>query len=195
MDKLQKNSLTIIVSVVASVILVWGFGLGGKNIETVTKEVVREVRETGQTLGALAGPDIMSPYISWGGVRHWAGHMTFAQGTSTVCAIQSPAATSSLQFGSAKIVHASSSAATVFMAKATTQYATTTNLGTVALAAGAQGITVASTTFSGEPQDPASVFAPNTWFVVGMQGIDSSDMSPAGLAAVGSCDVVWIEHY
>jgi len=171
MDKLQNNIFAIITSVLASIVLVWGFGLGGKNIETVTREVVKEVRETGQSLGALAGPDIASPYLRWGGVATYGASANMATATSTVCAIQSPAATSTLVAGPvARFNLASTTATTVWFAKATTAFASTTVLGAANLGASAQATLYASTTDSQALVDGVFVFAPNTWLTVGITG-------------------------
>ena len=51
----------------------------------------------GQIFGAVASPDIASPYLSFGGVRTWAAGVTVNQAaSSTLCAILSPSATTTL---------------------------------------------------------------------------------------------------
>ena len=145
----------------------------------------------GPVAGAVASPDINSAYIRYGagyGVRTWATGTGLTQATTTICAILSPAATSTLVSGGVKIDLASSSATTVYIAKATTAYATTTLLGAaIAVGAGAQGFGVASTTGS-------HVFAPNTYFVVGLTGGDSGVANPVGLVPRGSCHAVFEEY-
>src|SRR3990167_70957 len=54
-------------------------------------------------LGALTGPDIPYTYFSFGGVRRFAGNQSLNQSSTTICSIQSPAATSTLINGSVKI--------------------------------------------------------------------------------------------
>jgi len=130
--------------------------------------------------GAVSSPDIMSPYFSFGGVRHWAGRTdSLTQATTTVCALQSPSATSTLETAFINFTVSSTTASTVTLAKATTAYATTTSLGAITLSANAQGIAVASTTGS-------HIFSPNTWFVVGMAG-GIGTFSPTG-----TCQAVWV---
>lgn len=113
---------------------------------------------------------------------------TLAVSTTTPCAIQSPAATSTLQIGSVKFTVGTSTAMTVTMAKAATAFATTTLLGqAVAIAAGAQGTLVASTTASNLVNNDF-VFAPSQWFVVGVAGaITAGDAAGTGFVPAGSC--------
>jgi hypothetical protein len=136
--------------------------------------------------GALA--DIPSPYFTFGGVREWARRNTLAQATSTVCAIQSPVATSTLVGASIRFDLASTSAVSVDLAKGTTQYATTTKIGTTySIAASAQATIVASST--GSVAGDATIFAPSTWFLVRINELSSS--SGAGNAPTGICQAVF----
>jgi hypothetical protein len=102
--------------------------------------------------------------------------------TTTVCAIQSPAATSTLIYGAVNFTTSSTTASTVTLAKSATAFATTTSLGASAIAANAQGIIVASST---PTAGQTTVFGPSEWFVVGMQG-GVGTFSP-----VGSCVATW----
>lgn len=115
-----------------------------------------------------------------GGLYTTAARVLMATGTTTVCAIQSPNATSTLTEGSALFTVSSTSASTVQLAKATTAFATTTSLGQGIFAANAQGTVIASTTPSLVATDGSQVFSPNTWFVVGMTG-GQGTFSPTGV--------------
>lgn len=135
--------------------------------------------------GSVASPDFTSSYISYGGIRFFGARTnSLTQATTTVCALQSPAATSSLAHFVLRLDVSSSTASTVVVAKATTAFATTTNLETATVAANAQADIVASTTGRtiGLP-----VFAPNTWIVVGMSG-GVGTFSPSG-----SCAAEWVQ--
>lgn len=91
--------------------------------------------------------------------------MAMVAGTTTICAIQSPAATTTLRNFVATFTIASTSAQTITMAKAANAFATTTNLtGNVAIAASGQATVVASTTI------PIAIIAPSQWLVVGQAG-------------------------
>ena len=139
--------------------------------------------------GALSGPDISSPYLKWGaahGVRVWSEGQGLKAATTTVCAIQSPAATSTLQSAGVKFDVSSTTASIITLAKATTAFATTTSIGTnYAIAANAQAFINASTSPSASAVE---VFAPNTWFVVGMAG-GTGTFSPTG-----SCHATFEEY-
>lgn len=137
------------------------------------------------TFGALAGPDIASPYLRWGGVATYAGSMALGQATTTVCAIQSPAATSTLQTAFVRFDVSSTTASVITVAKATTAFATSTQIGVnYSIPANAQAFINASTTNG--IAGASEVFAPNTWLVVGMQG-GVGTMSPTG-----SCGAKWV---
>ena len=135
-------------------------------------------------LGSISGPD--SPYTYYGvnGVRIYPNTRDFTTSTTTVCAIQSPAATSTLISGGALFTTSSTTATTVTIAKSATAFATTTKLGEGAIAANAQGFLLASTTAitaggTGSNLNPAYVFGPSQWFVVGVQG-GVGTFSPVG---------------
>lgn len=127
--------------------------------------------------GAVASPDIISPYFSFGGLKHWAGRTdSMTQATTTVCAIQSPAATSTLAWASVLFKVSSTTASIVTLATSTSPYATTTLLIANNIGANAQGYV----NFHGSS---ANVLAPNTWVVVGMQG-GTGTFSPTGTCQV-----------
>lgn len=119
-----------------------------------------------------------------GGLFTTVGRVTaLTQATTTVCAIQSPNATSTLTMGSILFTVSSTTASTVTMAKATTAFATTTSLGSAAVAANAQATLIASSTPLGSTADGSTVFSPNNWFVVSMAG-GTGSFSPTGVCTV-----------
>lgn len=137
------------------------------------------VEKTIQT-GAVSSPDILSPYFSFGGVKHWAARTdSLTQATTTVCALQSPVATSSLVRASITFQVSSTTATTVTFATSTSAFATTTLLISNGLAANSSGYV----NFAGAS---ANVMAPNTWFVVGMAG-GNGNFSPTG-----TCQATWV---
>jgi hypothetical protein len=146
------------------------------------------------SVGALGSPDIISPYLNWGGVRTWNSRIDIKQATTTVCAIQSPAATSTLRYAAVKIDLASTTATIWNVAKANTAFATTTAIGTAHSVAGSsQDFILASTS---PAAGDALVFAPNQWLVVGVQaGITSGDAAGTGFVPTGSCQASWTESY
>lgn len=116
---------------------------------------------------------------------------TFTAATTTPVAIQAPNATSTLIVGACRVDVASSSQNVVLtIAKGSTAYATTTALGRNTFAAGAQGTLVASTTETNVAIDPAYVFAPNSWLVLGMEG---GTGGVTGSAPSGVCVAEWVK--
>lgn len=137
--------------------------------------VMKPARVVERTIqaGSVSSPDIMSPYFSFGGLKHWAGRTdSLTQATTTVCAIQSPAATSTLAWAGVLFKVSSTTASIVTLATSTSPYATTTLLIANNIGANAQGYV----NFQGSS---ANVLAPNTWVVVGMAG-GTGTFSPTG---------------
>jgi hypothetical protein len=168
----MENLKTILVGgATAVVVVILGFVLVGSQ-----NTVIREVRDS---LGAVSSPDIMSPYFSFGGVRMW-GTKTqgFNSATTTVCAIQSPAATSSIQLAGASFTVSSTTASTVTISMNSTPYASGTALIAQAVGANAQAtVRVASST----------VVSPNQYIVTSMSG-GTGTFSPSG-----NCQASFIE--
>lgn len=160
----------IIVSVLALGIVFFG---GNESVQTV----VREIKE----VGAVSSPDFASRYFSFGGVRQWAGSSNNpVQASTTMCAFQSPAASSTLDFASLNLSSLSVSATVVTIAKATTAFATTTLIGNqMAVAANAR-VTILASTTEAQKIAAADVFAPNSWLVFGVQGTTSPLLLPVG---------------
>ena len=131
-------------------------------------------------LGAVASPDIPSPYISWGGVAEYRAFAALKTATTTPCAIQTPAATSTFSFASFKVTTGTSTDATIWtIATSTTAFATTTLVGTFSLPAGATGEFAAT---SGATLITAPLL-PNSWVVFGVAGT-----KPAGSSTLlGTC--------
>lgn len=147
------------------------------------------VQEKAMTqIGALAGPDIASPYLRWGGVPIFASAQKPTAATYNFCALQSPAATSSLIMGGVKLSVSTSTAGSIFFAKATTATASTTQIGTDnAIAANSQVMLIASSTVGSAAQ--TEVFAPNTYFIVGYKGEAAAGIT--NLAPQGVCQARW----
>lgn len=173
----MENLKTTIVTAVVAAVVALGFLVVTNHLQS-------------KPVGAVASPDIMSPWFSYGGVRHWSGHSeSLVSATTTVCAIQSPAATSTLLRASISFKVGSTTASTVDIAKATTAYATTTIIGGGALAANAQGTFNATTTpATGTSLNGPMVFAPSTYVVFGMEG-GTGTFSPTG-----TCQAEWVQN-
>lgn len=132
-----------------------------------------------------ANPDLNTPYFSFGNVRRWASNVSLTQNASTTCALQSPAATSSLVAAGIRFQVASSSALLVEMGNSSSAFATTTLLGRFTVGAGAQATIIASTS---PAAGDAIVFSPNTFFTVKI------GQGATGSLPVGSCHATWEEY-
>ena len=145
-------------------------------------------------LGALSGPDIQSPYLSIGGVRHEYRSKALATGTTTVCSLQAPAATSTLIRSALRVGTATTSATTWTVAKNTTGgSATTTLINTISLAGASQGTLIASTTqtiVGALSSDPVIVFAPNSYLVWGVAGVIHNAVGTIDFG--GSCQAEFV---
>lgn len=120
-----------------------------RNIELERKDAVEEIFVAEQGLGAISSPDIPSPYLQFGGITRWQfKSTTLIQGSSTVCAILAPLATSTLISASIHFETASSGVATILsIARSTTPNSTTTQIGTdMAIGTGGHITVQASTT-------------------------------------------------
>ncbi len=146
------------------------------------------------TYGSVTGPDSYLPYTANNDVQTYSLRKQFTTGTTTVCAIKSPAATSTLMFASAQFTISSTSASVVTLAIAATPWATTTILNNQAVSANAQATVMGSSTpvlASGAIN--SLVVAPNQYFVVGMA--DGTAEATAGtFSPVGSCEAVFVRN-
>lgn len=196
MNKLNKTRIKLSATIFALVIVsVLGISLAVKagntfdwgNVEDkvadkLATQVSLQEPVQEQKLGALTGPDIPYPYFSFGDVRSWANAKSLVTATTTICALQSPTATSSLEFGSLNLDTSSTTASLITIAKSATAFATTTIIGNqYNVGANAQAAIIASSTPSAENL----TFAPSQWLVFGMQG-GTGTMSPTG-----KCQAIW----
>lgn len=112
--------------------------------------------------------------ISLGGIFVTPTRITaLTQATTTVCAIQSPNATTSIMSASILETVSSTTASTITLATSSTAFATTSLIATVAIGANAQG----ALTF--DPGVNNSTVSPNTWLVFGQSG-GTGTFSPTG---------------
>lgn len=112
-------------------------------LQTITAQVAGG----DQKVGSLAGPDIPSLYLNWGGISHWAFSaqlMSVGAATSTICDIVTPPATTTLSSATLR-VDATPYAGTWKIFKGAAQAAQTTLLGSNDLS-GTIGAVIATTT-------------------------------------------------
>lgn len=165
-----------------TLIVVAIIAIGGLFLPTskpVTKEIVKE-------LGSVVGPNNPIPQVNLGELNVVGSSVALRTATSTVCAIQSPSATSTLVNAGVRFKLASTSAVVVDMANSPDRFATTTGTrinaaGGYAVGASAQATIVASST--GSVAGDATIFAPNRFFVVKYHDANNG----AGNVSTGSC--------
>lgn len=153
------------------------------------------VREVVNQLGSVSSPDIMSPYFSFGGVRHWGYHTNFnSSASTTLCSFRTPASTSTVTRAIASAKTSTATALYLEWGVAAAMDATTTSLGKANVVSGAQFTQVASTTLGDftsptGPIDPNFVVGPNKYLNFKMAG------SAIGPSLTGSCDAVFVQSY
>jgi hypothetical protein len=133
-------------------------------------------------VGATPGSNIDSPDLTRNGVVTYEYRKALSRATTTVCAIRSPQATSTLVSTELKITTASSTAVVFSAAKATTAFATTTSLLEFSFGSGVQGSAYLPATSTAV--DSKYVFAPNDWVVWGLEGIADADLTDDKLLGV-----------
>jgi hypothetical protein len=176
MDKIKNLGISAIVAALVTVFIA--------SYVITPDTIVNNV--PGKPLGGT-NPDVISPYLRFGDVSVWAARTTsFATASTTVCSIQSPAATSTLRGAAVDISVSTSSSYILTIARATTPSASTTPLiSSASIASGAKTTLYASSTGQG-----SDVWAPNTWLNVTVRGGSSGVTYPFTMGA-GSCQATW----
>lgn len=139
MDKIKTIALTV---AVLGVLVLGGVAL--KSPALPSAEDVADV--VSSRLGALVGPDIPYPHFSFGGVRRFAASKTLNQASTTVCSLQSPAASSTLISFSIQATTGTTTALLLEIGKSAQLDATTTQLGDSLALVGGPFTVVGSTT-------------------------------------------------
>jgi hypothetical protein len=181
METKPSNNLGIVAALLFGVALI-----GSVTIFGTPKAAPQPVEQptVEPQVGSSAGPIDQTNYHCWAGVCEYFQAATLKPATTTPCAIQSPNATSTLIGFWARLDVASTAATTWDMAKATSPSATTTILGTAALAVAANAQAALSATSSA----PTSILAPNTWVVLGARaGFSAGDAVGTGFVPTGTC--------
>lgn len=180
----MKNTKTFVVLIVMAIIAIGAYGLLKESPKQVSvDEVVKQVKAE---LGSVSGPDIQSSYLSVNGVTRHFNSVQLTQGSTTLCAIKSPNATSTLVSGAINFSRGTTTASIVEMAKSTTFATTTLLIGTYPIPANQLATIVASTT----PLTQGTyVFGPNQYFVV-KWAVDNGGYG-AGTVPTGLCQATF----
>lgn len=153
------NKIVSVVVIVVAIIAISGLFF---------PQATQQVKEV--VVGAIAGPDIQTPYLNFNGDEVWYSSMAFNTASTTRCALRAPIhATSTLSFDSI-VKSATSTDYTLTAAKSATAFATTTMIREEAVtAAGQVAFPIASSTYS-SLADTNRTFAPGEWLVVSAAG-------------------------
>lgn len=136
--------------------------------------------------GAVSGPIDQSNYHCYAGVCDYYGSGGLKAATTTPCAIQAPAATSTVS-ASIRLDTGSTTATTWTVAVSSNPYSTTTPLGTnYLLAANAQGFDFASST-AGQ-----NIVPPNNWIVFSETGGITAGDAGTGFVPAGQCRATFV---
>lgn len=132
-----------------------------------------------KNVGAISSPDLPWTYLSWGGMATFRNQSAMRGATTTLCAIQSPAATTTLAFAGYTITVGTSTASNLDLATSTSAFATTSAvlISNTSVASNAQA---SQSWFSSGTN---SIIAPNTWVIV-----QAGNVGLGGYTYVGSCD-------
>jgi hypothetical protein len=118
-----------------------------------------------RTLGALTGPEIPSPYLTFGNVRTWQ-YKTSMAAASTTCSIQAPSASSTLVSASANFNSIASTTVFAIGYDPVSAFATTTLIASKGLTTATQDTLVATSTVIDtnlRTLTPPNTLAPNSF--------------------------------
>lgn len=173
----MSKSFNIVALIVIAIIAIIGvFTPGGKTVvEKVTEKVV----------GAIAGPDIESQYLSVNGVEQHFRSGYFNTASTTRCALQAPTHASSTLSFDGVIKAATTTDYILTIAKSANAFATTTLIRETAFTgAGIETVPTASTTYQ-LLSETNRTFKPGEWLVVSTAGPSATAFD------VGSCSAIF----
>lgn len=138
-----------------------------------------------EAFGAVSSPDINSSYLCVNGACTFYNRQPMKTGTTTICSIKSPSATSTaVTAPMIAMSYSSTTAVTITMASSTNSGATTTSIFSYDLAANKSVYVQASSSkFQAITTANQPVIAPNTWFNVSMTG-GTGTFSPVGFCSM-----------
>lgn len=178
---MNTSRIAVALSVLALIVAGGAVVLPEREIQTQTI-----VQKDGRpAVGALSGPDISSPYLRWGGVqRVQARTEAMNAASTTICSIQSPSSTSTLEFVAFQPSTATTAAVTIRAYKSVSKWITTTNLAQAGFSASSLDALMSTSTGVGAN----GIFSPDTYLVF----TSTPTAGGAGAyTAVGACQAAW----
>lgn len=178
MQKGNSNAALWAIAVILGIFTIY-VGFAHTSYVASKNAQLQQVAVVGQQAGSVSGPDISFPYLGINNLITYYNHVTMNVGTTTLCAITSPAATSTIELATWNVSIGTSTASNIDLATGSTAFATSSELtANTALNANAIG----NTTWY-PSSGTGSVVGPNTFILVKTVG--------AGLGGYtyrGSCD-------
>lgn len=179
----MKNLASLVIGVVALGLSVFAVAHVQKApAQANTSTVERSNDDT--NFGSIPGNEVQGNVFVVGGVSNYSFSQGMNQGTSTVCSIKSPSATTTAVNGgiSLNIANSPAYATSYVIGTSLTRNATTTTLAALDVGSSLKKTIVATTTFT---QLTDGVVPPNTWF-----NFNSSTSTATGAnQATGVCNV------
>lgn len=157
MKNYSKGSASVVALVIALVVIAAGAAFYAGTTSSTPAH----------TASSITGPDSSNPYFGVNGVQTYETNVRMRNATTTICAIKSPSATSTLQFASWQIGLGTSTAATIDLATSTNPYSTTTP----ALVVGTSVASGAQASVSWDPAGTNGTLAPNTYVIAKTAGV------------------------
>lgn len=173
----MKNLASLVIGAVALVMSIVAIA----HVQTSSVQPA-PVNQNEQNYGSIPGNEVQGNVFVVGGVTNYSFFQAMSVGTSTVCHIKSPTATTTLINGgtSLNIAGAAIYATSYVIGSSLTQNATTTALATMDVAASIKKTIVATTTLTALTD---GVVPPNTWFNYNL----STSTATGANQATGSC--------
>jgi len=141
--------------------------------------------------GALSSPMIPSPFLNWGGVSEWRSGNDLRTATSTLCALQSPAATSTLRTATLRVDSLPYELAYVAINRGSTAFSSSTRLAIkdpwTTSELGYLVATSSAGTFGGLVD---GVVLPNSWITF---TFSTTTVVNANFQPTGKCSVSFLE--
>ena len=146
-----------------------------------------QVNTVVEKVGAAAGPERFSECESTNGVTKCWARATAKTSTTTICALRAPVgATSTLVAATVDLTLSSTTASRIHIAKASTAFATTTQIGSTIVLAANEQVTIIASTTAAQEANQVPKFTSGQYLTVGIQG-GTGDFSP-----VGTCQAEWM---
>ena len=140
-----------------------------------------------EKLGATPGDTLNTESWTVNGVRTYFYSSAFGNASTTVCSFRTPSATTTVVMASMNFTNGTTSQAVgMEIAKGAFQTASTTSLGTMALAAGITG-TLVAVTKDAATGDETTTIAPRNYVTMKFGGIPVAAQSSTGF--VGKCNI------